>query len=46
VLEEARLQVGATVDLSVQEGVIVIAPARRVRGSRSLEEIVAEIPNG
>jgi antitoxin MazE len=32
VLEEARISVGDPVDVSTRDGVIVIAPARRVRG--------------
>jgi antitoxin MazE len=45
-LEDARLAVGDDVDVSVRDGVIVIAPARRVRGKRSLQELVSRIPEG
>ncbi len=44
VLEEARISVGDLVDVSTQDGVIVIAPARRVRGKQSLQELVSHIP--
>jgi antitoxin MazE len=44
VLEEAHLSLGDDVDITVQGGLIVIAPARRVRGSQSLEELVSRIP--
>jgi len=44
VLEEARISVGDLVDVSTQDGVIVIAPARRVRGKLSLQELVSRIP--
>ena len=44
VLEEARISVGDPVDVSTRDGVIVIAPARRVRGRLSLEELVSRIP--
>jgi len=44
VLEEARISVGDLVDVSTQDGVIVIAPARRVRGKQSLQELVSRIP--
>lgn len=46
VLEDACLTVGDDVDVSARDGVIVIAPARRVRGKRSLQELVSRIPKG
>ncbi|MFH1435764.1 MAG: AbrB/MazE/SpoVT family DNA-binding domain-containing protein [Pseudomonadota bacterium] len=42
-LEDARLCVGEEVDVIVKDGVIVIAPVRRVRGKRSLIELVSRI---
>ena len=45
VLEDARIAVGDDVDVTVREGVIVIAPVRRVRGEQSLEKLVKRIPN-
>ena len=44
VLEDARIAVGEDVDVSAREGVIVIAPVKRVRGKRSLRELVSRIP--
>ncbi len=44
VLEEARISVGDLVDVSTRDGVIVIAPTRRVRGKQSLQELVSRIP--
>jgi antitoxin MazE len=44
VLEEARISVGDLVDVSTQDGVIVISPAKRVRGKQSLQELVSRIP--
>jgi antitoxin MazE len=44
VLEDAHLAVGDDVDVTVRDGVIVIAPARRVRGKLSLQELVSRIP--
>ena len=44
VLEEARISVGDLVDVSTKDGVIVIAPARRIRGKQSLQELVSRIP--
>ena len=44
VLEDVRISVGDDVDVSVRDGLIVIAPVRRVRGKRSLQELVSQIP--
>ena len=44
VLEDARLSVGDNVDVTARDGLIVIAPARRIRGKRSLQELVSRIP--
>ncbi len=44
VLEDAHITIGDDVDVTVHDGVIVVAPARRVRGKRSLQELVAHIP--
>jgi len=45
VLEDAHISVGDDVDVTVREGLIVVAPARRVRGKRSLQELVSRIPD-
>ncbi|MFC1452155.1 transcriptional regulator/antitoxin, MazE [Verrucomicrobiota bacterium] len=44
-LAEAHISVGDEVDLAVHDGVIVVAPARRVRGRANLKELVAQIPS-
>jgi antitoxin MazE len=44
VLEDAHLSLGDDVNVTVQDGLIVIAPARRVRGRQSLEKLVSHIP--
>jgi antitoxin MazE len=44
VLEDARITIGEDVDVTAREGVIVIAPVKRVRGKRSLQELVSRIP--
>jgi antitoxin MazE len=44
ILEDAGIFVGDEVDVTARDGVIVIAPVRRVRGKRSLEELVSRIP--
>lgn len=45
VLEDARIGVGDVVDVTARDGMIVIAPVRRVRGKQSLRELVSRIPN-
>ncbi len=44
VLEEARISVGDSVDVSTRDGVIVIAPVKRVRGRIRLKELLSRIP--
>ena len=44
VLEDACISVGDDVDVAVRDGMIVIAPARRIRGRVSLQELVLRIP--
>ncbi len=45
VLEETHISIGDAVNVSVQDGVIIIAPIRRsVRGRLSLQELVSRIP--
>ncbi len=46
VLEDAHISVGDDVDVTARDGLIVIAPTRRVRGKRSLQELVSRIPKG
>lgn len=43
-LADVHVQVGDPVEVSVQGGSLVIRPACRVRGGRSLEELVAHVP--
>jgi len=44
VLEDAGISVGDDVDVTARDGVIIIAPVRRVRGKRTLQELVSKIP--
>jgi antitoxin MazE len=44
VLEDACISVGDDVDVTARDGVIVIAPIKRIRGKRSLQELVSRIP--
>jgi antitoxin MazE len=43
-LAEVHVEVGDSVQVSVQEGSLVITPAHRVRGGLSLEDLVARVP--
>jgi antitoxin MazE len=44
VLEDAQLGVGDEVDVTVRDGIIVLAPIKKVRGRYRLEDLVAQIP--
>ena len=44
VLEDAHLGVGDEVDVGVQDGIIVVAPTKRIRGRYRIEDLVAQIP--
>ena len=46
VLEDVHISVGDDVEVTTRDGLIVIAPVRRIRGKRRLEELVARIPKG
>ena len=43
-LEEAQLDVGDEVDVSVKNGVMIVKPAKRIRGRYNLKDLVARIP--
>ena len=43
-LSDAQLDVGDEVDISVKEGVMIVAPAKRIRGRYNLKDLVARIP--
>ena len=43
VLEDACLGVGDEVDVAVRDGVIIVAPIRKIRGRHRLEDLVAHI---
>jgi antitoxin MazE len=46
VLEDVHISVGDEVDVTTRDGLIIIAPARRIRGKRNLKELVSRIPQG
>ncbi len=44
-LADAQLGIGDDVDIRVHDGVIVVVPAKRIRGRHNLEDLVERIPN-
>jgi len=43
-LTDVRLGVGDEVDISVREGIMIVAPVKRIRGRHSIEDLAARIP--
>jgi antitoxin MazE len=43
-LQEAQINVGDEVNISVQNGRIIVEPATKVRGRYDLKELVSKIP--
>ena len=43
-LIDAKLGVGDEVDISVKNGTMIIAPAKRIRGRYNLKDLVKRIP--
>ena len=43
-LQEAQINVGDEVNVSVQEGRIIIEPVNKVRGKYDLKELVSKMP--
>ena len=44
VLAQAHIEVGDEVEIAVNEGVIMVAPVKQVRGGHRLEELISRIP--
>jgi antitoxin MazE len=44
VLEDACLGVGDEVDVVARDGIIVVAPIKKIRGRYRIEDLVAKIP--
>ena len=44
ILDEAEIQVGDEVNISVQEGKIIVEPVYRVRNKFDITKLVAEMP--
>ena len=43
-LADAQLDVGDEVDISVKDGIMIVAPAKRIRGRHNLKDLVTHIP--
>lgn len=43
-LSQVEIAVGDAVEIAVREGALVVTPVHRVRGGRSLRELVSRIP--
>ena len=43
-LADAQLGVGDEVDIRVKDGVMIVKPAKKIRGKYRLKDIVARIP--
>ncbi len=44
VLTEARIDIGDEVQISVEDGRIIVEPVRKLRGKYIIEELVAQLP--
>lgn len=43
-LADAQFNVGDEVDISVKDGIMIVAPAKRIRGRHNLKDLVTRIP--
>ena len=43
-LADVQLGVGDEVDISVKDGVMIVTPAKKMRGKHNLKDLVARIP--
>ena len=43
-LSDAQLNVGDEVDISVKDGIMIVTPAKRIRGRYKLKDLVGRIP--
>jgi antitoxin MazE len=43
-LADAQLGVGDEVDISVKDGIMIVIPAKRIRGRHCLKDLVSRIP--
>jgi len=43
-LADAHIGVGDEVHISVKDGIIIVSPAKRIRGRHNLKDLVSRIP--
>ena len=43
-LADVQLNIGDEVDISVKDGIMIVTPAKRIRGRHNLKDLVARIP--
>ena len=43
-LSDVQLNIGDEVDISVKDGIMIVTPAKRIRGRHKLKDLVARIP--
>ena len=43
-LADAQFNVGDEVDIRVKDGIMIVAPAKRIRGRHNLKDLVTRIP--
>ena len=43
-LADAQLRVGDEVDIRVKDGILIVTPAKKIRGKYSLKDLIARIP--
>jgi antitoxin MazE len=43
-LSDAQLNVGDEVDINVKDGIMIVTPAKKIRGRYKLKDLVARIP--
>jgi antitoxin MazE len=43
-LSDARLKIGDKVAIRVEDGIMIVAPAKKIRGKHNLKDLVARIP--
>ena len=44
-LADAQLAIGDEVDIRVKDGIIIVTPAKKMRGKLNLKDLVAGIPD-
>ncbi|MFH2064340.1 MAG: AbrB/MazE/SpoVT family DNA-binding domain-containing protein [Pseudomonadota bacterium] len=43
-LADAQLDIGDEVDIKVKDGILLVTPAKRIRGRHNLKDLVSRIP--